>query len=357
MRPIGRAQSGYYPTPPTVINAICQHVINPTKQPGRMLDPCAGEGIATALFMQAMPDVHSYGIELDKQRALLAAPRHTHMLRADSSVVTVQRDAMNLLFLNPPYDNDKQGQRTEYTWLKRWTPCLQPKGILIYIIPENRYSEQVLAYLSTHFRNPTLFRFPDHDYTRFRQTVFIGTRVTTPNHSHTVHNGLWKLLRNHALPILGTDGTQYEYSLPPLALKSPITFESQWIDPIDLYAIAHEQGVWGDRFTKDLLQFTHTQIANPLLPLRIGHLTRLITAGLFNNHTIRQDGHDGQIWIIKGRGRKKTQALPPISETIMTADGPEERTHYRTIERYVPEIHAWNLTPGPLFGNYITINP
>lgn len=353
MRPIGRAQSGYYPTPPHVVTALCRHLTNQPGQPGRMLDPCAGEGIAGALVVKTMPEVDSYGIELDKQRALQAATRLTHVLRADAHVVAVQRDSMNLLFLNPPYDIDRNGQRTEYTWLKRWTPVLQPKGILLYVIPEGRYSEQVLEYLSAHFRDPTLFRFPDPDHARFRQTVFIGTRVSTPNHSHTVRNTLWRLLRNHALPVLSINDADCQYRLPPLAIRNPIAFESRWIDPIDLYRMAHEQGVWSDRSTKDLLTFDHTRIANPLLPLRIGHLTRLIIAGMFNNQTIQQEGTR---WIIKGRGRKDTQELSPITDTVTTADGPEERTQYRTIERYIPEIRAWNITEGPDFGTYITIN-
>ncbi len=354
MRPTAKAKAGYYPAPPSIVTALGRYITNPHLQPGRLLDPCAGEGLAAALLLKQFPALDGYAIELDKCRAEQCRARLTHVLRSDAHVVKMQRDSINLLFLNSPYDTERGGLRTEFTWLKRWTPMLQPKGVLVYVIPDAQYSEQVLEYLSTYYREPSLFRFPDPEYHRFRQTVFIGTKVTSPNPSQLVRTALWNLLRKQALPVCGINKANYVYTLPPLALKHPIEFSSQWMDPLDLYALAHEQGLWQDRSTLDLLNFSQTQLANPLLPLRIGHLTRMIIAGMFNNQTIHQNGAR---WIIKGRGRKHTQELPPLVESVPTKEGLEDRTHYRTIERYVPEIRAWNLTEGPAFGTYITIDP
>ncbi len=352
-RPQSRASSGYFPTPPRIVEALSSILTNSKGYPGRLLDPCAGEGVAAGFLQRQLKVVDGYAIELNKQRAAQCRTRLTHVLRSDASVTKVQREAFNLLFLNPPYDSAGHGERTEYVWLKRWTPMLQPKGIGIYIIPEHQYSEQVLEYLSSYYREVSLYRFPKPEYDVFQQTVFIGTRVVSPNPSRTVRNQLWLQLRNKQLPTIGEAVPDRIYDLPDLIIRGAIQFHSEWLDPLDMYEAAHTQGLWEDRFIQDLLTFQHTKAVKPLLPLRIGHLTRLIISGMFNNQTIMQNG---QHWIIKGRGRKQTKELPPLVEIVYTKEGPEERTQFRTMECYVPEIRAWNLTDGPTFGHYITIN-
>lgn len=353
MRPIGRAKSGYFPTPPRIVAALTALITNTKSYSGRLLDPCAGEGVAAGLLQRHLKTVDTYAIELDKQRAAQCQSRLTHVLRSDATVTKVHREAFNLLFLNPPYDSAGHGERTEYTWLKRWTPMLQPKGIGIYVIPEHQYSEQVLEYLSSYYRDVSLYRFPQPEYDVFRQTVFIGTRVSSPNPSRTVRNHLWLALRHQQLPTLGQTVPERIYDLPDLVIRGAITFQSEWLDPLDMYEAAHTHGLWEDRFAQDLLTFHHTKAVHPLLPLRIGHLTRMIISGMFNNQTIMQHGRH---WIIKGRGRKQTKELPPIVETVHTKEGPEERTQYRTMETYVPEIRAFDISEGATFGHYVTIH-
>lgn len=352
MRPAGRAISGYYPTPPRVLDALRPIIINPKQKAGRLLDPCAGEGIACGYLHRHLGSFDTYAIELDKQRAAQCQSRIPHVLRSDAHGTKVQREGFSLLFLNPPYDSAGKGERTEYTWLKRWTPMLQPKGIGIYIIPESQYSESVLDYLCTYYRNISLYRFPLPEYERFQQTVFIGTRISNPNASRLVRNQLWTRIRSKQIPTIGETIPEITYEVPELLIRGSIVFESDWLDPIDMYQEAHTAGIWNDRFTQDLLTFQHTKFVQPLLPLRIGHLTRMIISGMFNNQTIYQDGKH---WIIKGRGRKVTQELPPLVEIVQTKEGPEERTQYRTTEKYVPEIRAWDITTGPTFGHYVTI--
>lgn len=351
MHLVGRAKSGFFATPPSVIALLPSVITNPLGRPGRLLDPCAGQGIA-ASSLSAQLKLDPYLIELDRQRAAQCQRRVGSVLRSDAAECKVQREAFSVLFLNPPYDSAGHGQRTEFTWLKRWTPMLQPEGLLVYIIPERQYTETVLEYLSTYYRDVSLYRFPAADYEAFEQTIFIGKRVRTPNPSQTVRNRLWTALRRHDLPELGSLTSPIAYEIPDLSYRGEIEFRSTWLDPEELYAEAHERGLWQDPHVQDLLTFHHLKPVRPLLPLRKGHLTRMITAGLYNNTTLRQDGRH---WIIKGRARKQTKELSPIVDIVHTKDGPEERTQYRTIESYVPEIRAFDLTEGPMFGNYIVV--
>jgi hypothetical protein len=230
---------------------------------------------------------------------------------------------------------------------------LQPEGLLVYIIPERQYSETVLEYISTYYRDVSLYRFPAADYEAFQQTVFIGKRVRTPNPSQTVRNRLWAALRRQDLPELGSISATQVYEIPDLLYRGEIEFRSTWLDPEEIYGEAHERGLWQDPHVQDLLTFHHLKPVRPLLPLRKGHLTRMITAGLYNNTTLKQGGRH---WIIKGRARKHTKELPPIVDIVHTKEGPEERTQYRTIESYVPEIRAFDLTEGPTYGNYIVVD-
>jgi hypothetical protein len=352
MHIIGRAKAGFYPTPPSVLALLPSLITNSHHHPGRLLDPAAGEGVA-ASFLSRQLTLNPFMVELDRPRAAQCASRGGTVLRSDANECKVQREAFSLLFLNPPYDSAGQGQRTEFTWLKRWTPMLQPEGLLVYIIPERQYSESVLEYLSTHYRDVSLYRFPAADYGAFQQTVFIGKRVRTPNPSQTVRNRLWSALRRQELPDLGSLSCPQQYEIPQLHIRGEIEFRTTWLDPEEIYAEAHERGLWQDPHIQDLLTFQRQKPVRPLLPLRKGHLTRMITAGLYNNTTLRQGGRH---WIIKGRARKATRELPPIIDVVHTKDGPEERTQYRTIESYVPEIRAFDLTEGPTYGNYIVVD-
>lgn len=352
MHIIGRSKSGYYPTPPSVIALIPSLITNPHHRPGRLLDPCAGEAVA-ASYLSTHLTLDPHVIELDRQRAARCQSRVSKVLRSDAAECKVQREAFSLLFLNPPYDSAGHGQRTEFTWLKRWTPMLQPEGLLVYIIPERQYSESVLEYLSTYYREVSLYRFPPADYDAFQQSVFIGKRVRTPNPSQTVRNRLWSALRRQDLQDLDRLTSPITYEIPDLLYRGEIEFRSTWLDPEEIYAEAHVRGLWQDPHVQDLLTFHHLKPVRPLLPLRKGHLTRMITAGLYNNTTLRQGDRR---WIIKGRARKHTKELSSIVDIVHTKDGPEERTQYRTIETYVPEIRCWDLTEGPSYGNYIVVD-
>lgn len=352
MHVAGRAKSGYFPTPPSVLSLLSTLITNPDQHQGRILDPCAGEGVGLSYLAKRL-GLDGYAIELDRQRATQCSSRLTHIIRSDAGQCHVQRDAFSALFLNPPYDNAGHGERTEYLWLKRWTTALQPDGILIYLIPEHQYSESVIEYLSTFYRDISLYRFPTKDYRAFQQTIFFGKRVRHPNPSQLTRRHIWRMIRGGDIPTIGDSSQQYAYVIPPLAFRGEIDFYSTWLDPSEIYEEAHLRGLWEDPHTQELLSFERPRHTRPLLPLRKGHLTRLIVAGLFNNQTLSRNNRH---WLIKGRSRKDTKELPPIEEIIHTADGPKERTQYRTIERYVPEIRAWDVTPGETFGTYIVVD-
>ena len=170
-------KAGFYPTPPTITELILSHISAP--QGGRVLDPCAGKGIALVTLAKALR-LEAYGVELNQTRADIAAqlvnkladrpekllikdPQQQHVITGDYRLLLKTKDsAYNLLYLNPPYDTDRDEGRLEYQWLKDARVWLQPGGLLVYVIPQKVLGyRKVARYLAGWYENIHVFRFPD----------------------------------------------------------------------------------------------------------------------------------------------------------------------------------------------------
>lgn len=152
-----------------------------------VLDPTCGEG---KILQQLAEDrterdftVKTYGVELDKRRAQIAAEHLDVAVEAPIESMVISNDAFGFVFLNPPYDHtmvgygDEQSERKEYTELIRGTRYLAPGGVVMYIIPSYRFSDKKIArFLSSNFEESHLTRFTDEDYPDFRQCIFIGRK-------------------------------------------------------------------------------------------------------------------------------------------------------------------------------------
>ncbi len=109
-----KAVLGYFPMPPRVVAAIARHLA-PSAGGGqrvvRLLDPCAGEGLAATTLARAL-GATAYGIELHPGRAERARASLDHVLAADAlGGVKVAQGAFSLLLLNPPYDDAAKAER------------------------------------------------------------------------------------------------------------------------------------------------------------------------------------------------------------------------------------------------------
>ena len=63
-------KAGFYPLPDTITDRILTHLAAP--HGGRILDPCAGEGLALSRIAEALA-LEPYGAELHRERAEAAA--------------------------------------------------------------------------------------------------------------------------------------------------------------------------------------------------------------------------------------------------------------------------------------------
>ena len=146
-------KAGFYPIPPVVTSHI-RGLIN-APYGGRILDPCAGTGDAL-IHLATQLKLEPYAAELHTSRGLITKQKIDKYL--DNPVIrealpfqdkglyraiiesfeniSVRKDSMQLLYLNPPYDNGPDGDRLEYQFLKRSTFWLQPSGLLVFVIPQ-----------------------------------------------------------------------------------------------------------------------------------------------------------------------------------------------------------------------------
>lgn len=324
MRLAGRAKAGFYPTPASVVDRIitfikpCPEPVEGTG-PLRILDPCCGTGDPLKKIA-GHTGAESYGIELDRQRAAIAREKLTRVICSDALSARVSSGAFSLLFLNPQYDQDERG-RLEHRFLVHATAWLAPRGLLIYLIPQTRYHANTLRYLSSWYENIRLYRFPEDEYGRFKQTVLFGVKRQRAK----LDPGLLEHVRKGVasdLPELPAAEAPL-YVLPPIAICNGLLFRPADVSPEEALPEMESNGAWQIPEVRENLEPRGTtQSIQPLMPLRQGHLAQLIAAGFINNQVLEKDGRH---LLIKGRTVK----------SVVKISGGDEDT---TIERDV--IHT-----------------
>jgi hypothetical protein len=117
----------------------------------------------------------TYGVELDYQRYNKACEKLTRTLYGGYENMITQNNAFSILFLNPPYDTDENGERKELIFLKKTIKYLTTGGILIYIIPQYIVHD-VAKLLSYAFADIKVYRFTDEEYKAYKQVVIFGIK-------------------------------------------------------------------------------------------------------------------------------------------------------------------------------------
>lgn len=173
-----QAQKGYYKTPTHLLPVISRYVSCSDPENARVLDPCAGEGEAIEHLGLGLGLSTSriYANELDEPRALACEKRGLVSLCGDAvHELDAPLGGFQLVFLNPPYDEEADGSgRTERKFLST-IRFLQQNGILVYIVPLFvLQTRNVFERLTRSFHNIGMLRFPDPDYAVYGQCVLIA---------------------------------------------------------------------------------------------------------------------------------------------------------------------------------------
>lgn len=188
-------KAGYYPTPVVEVGSRLQALIevepvNGKKLEHRWFDPCAGEGTILQYLAEqkktAATPITTYAVELDGHRYEQCKQRIDHSIRSAFEYMSISNEAYSFIYLNPPYNREvsvrgSRAELMEVNFLHKAHRYLQVGGIMMYVIPANRYRlEEVWAFLDRNYTDYTLARFDDENgaYDEYSQVVFIGRKLS-----------------------------------------------------------------------------------------------------------------------------------------------------------------------------------
>lgn len=180
--------AGFYPTPLTEGKHLVQLLQMESDRAYACFDPCCGEGTILRSFADEVKQVgiqlDTYGVEVDANRYSKAKKQLDVVVRSSFESMMISRDYFPLIFLNPPYNTELRTEHTksekmEFNFLKRAHHYLQEGGVMVYVIPYDRFARDEISYfLAKNYEEIGLMRFGDEneEFERFKQCVFIGRK-------------------------------------------------------------------------------------------------------------------------------------------------------------------------------------
>ena len=321
---------GYYPTPDVVTQAIISWLASP--KPSRSFDPCCGKGLALEAVSQAL-HLKSYGIELSPVRFADAKTHLDVVENASYNEVQVGENSMGLLWLNPPYEHNHITKKRQEEEFLQWcahddhsSSKLMPGGILVYIIQQQTLMVPGVAKcLVQNFSDIRVFRFPDEEFKVFNQIVVFGVKSKNiilgedPKKITALGNP------SYQLPVLEAV-SEPVYIVPATRNDQAIRFYRKYLEPSEVIALGQKYGAHKTKSFMDAMvpDFGHVQVSHPVMPLKKGHIARLIASGLLNNMRLT-DPVNGEPVLIKGRIIKKRNLINKKDD--LEDDSKEVRTY------------------------------
>lgn len=295
------AVGGYFPTPPDVVQRVIGMFAIPETPPKgqsrggwNMVDPCAGEGAAlraVAETFRKSGDARSFLAEMEANRAKQCRQFGATVVHGDYFLVEAASEFAGLLWLNPPYDTDRDTKRLEEKFLRRAAPVLAPNGILVFIVPG--YALAASAHtLAKGFVDLQCWRFPDETFGDFKQVVLVARRVLKPEADPEIVALVQEWANNFA-------------DLEPLP-KNPVptlrvpmatqSFPTWQLSLVDLPTVREQFHPWvSDRGELtdlnppvDLAARFHRVFPVASVP-RATHLAAALAAGVFNGARVEPD--------------------------------------------------------------------
>lgn len=353
------ARNGYFPTDEVTLERILA-ALAPDVTSGtlRILDPCAGEGVAvTEIACHLGEQAQAYAVEYDAERASHCATMADQTLHGDLMDTIISQQAFSLLFLNPPYgdvatgerDSDKTGRdRLEKQFYRRTVGNLQYDGILVLIIPFYTLDREFSGWLANSFADVQAFSAATE---QFKQVVIFGRRVrqhqlNTSSVKQTVRALMAVGIGDETAPPL-PEAWPAPYVIPA-ARQELKHFYRVTIEPVQLAdEIQQVKGLWPSFSTQLCVQPLPAR--PPVRQLSRWHLALALAAGAITGVITSPAGRTlvvrGDTYKVKERKTTATEDEDGnIAETVIMTD------------RFIPAISAWDMTSDSVtFGELISI--
>ena len=351
-------KNGYYPTDDVTLARILS-ALDIGAGRVRIFDPCCGEGVALAEAKHHLAEcgaaVTALGVEFDPERAWHAKGLLDTVAHADVNDVFVTARSLGLLFLNPPYGavvSDKAGtgddakrERLEKIFYRKTVPWLQFGGVMVLIIPNYALDAEFAAMVARNFERVTIHMAPEQ---QFKQCVVIGVKRRADSPDLAIAKTLEAAGRGELPPELPEGWCGEPYLVPAMTAEEGFSFTSMRIDGAQLGAEVSRLGahtLWpqfGAMYGRITLP-----ARRPLRDLSRWHLALALAAGQISG-VVRSDS---RTLLIKGDTfKEKDRAV----DQEFREDGSIVET-IRMTDIFVPVIRGLDFTPGPGFGQVVTI--
>lgn len=293
-RLMNRVKMGYFPTDLHHVEMLKTALTFPQSNVN-ILDPCCGCGKALEAFANGENTV-TYGVELDIGRAEKAEKILDRVGYGTYFHSRISNRAFHAVFLNPPYMSVMQqgggSQRAERTFLVETLKYLMIGGVLVYIIPYYRLTEDICKVLAENFDDLRIYKFLEYEFKKYRQVVVIGKLKERDTETKTEANRLLSLSLNpENIPEI-TKLTAGTYILPNKETAVKV-FKGAEFNVNELAHQLKSSDSIKHIFEKSKLDTLHR---NPLLPLKVGQIGLIGGSGLMNGLVECDTPH-----IIKGR--------------------------------------------------------
>lgn len=178
-RLMNHVRMGHYPTDLDHVDLITRSIAFPSGVTTNLLDPCCGTGAALRK-MATGNNCFCYGVELDRSRAEQAQNQLHRVGFGSFFHARVSPKAFHAVFLNPPYLSvltETGGRsRDEKRFLLKSIPLLTWGGLMVYIVPCYRMTEDICRIFCDNFEQVSIHRFLDREFKKFHQVAVMGLR-------------------------------------------------------------------------------------------------------------------------------------------------------------------------------------
>ena len=309
-RLMGNVRMGYYPTDLGHIS-LMQKAVKFPEAKVNLFDPCCGCGLALK-HLSLEKNVTTYGIELDRMRAEESQERLDRVGFGSYFHSRISHEAFHLMLLNPPYlsvmNESGSNARHEKRFLVDSICHLMFGGLIMYIVPYYRLTNDICRILCDNFDDLRVFRFSEKEFKKFKQIVVFGVRKKRIDGSDLMDNLLKYSLSPDAIPTL--DSIEAElYTLPETEKKVDL-FKGAEFNVKELSEQLKRSKSISKLFEKSRLDSMEKR---PLLPLNIGQVGLIGGSGLINGIIDCETPH-----IIKGRIIKETKKKFSEEESTVT---------------------------------------
>lgn len=292
MRLAAHKKAGYFPLPPSIVEILKTYIrpamLDIANLGGyQILDPCCGAGKALAGLAESIPGCTSYGNELDTERAAQSEKRLNIVTCGPIEFLRVGGQ-FGLCLLNPPY-TEGETDRQEIEFLNLATPCIAPRGLLIYVVPEKIATRgAVLQDLLNDYKDVEIRRFPPKEYERFNQVVVFGIkREKRQEQGYFEVREFKRRLKDRGIEDLTPDTLSFLIPTSPEIER----FEAA----VPNIALAMEEAETSGALSTDKWRMVMTGGARgigrfqPLMQMKPGHIALLTAAGFANGMRLDDD--------------------------------------------------------------------